>query len=208
MNRRDSIFFVTIKNFITGDNVFVSPELGEVSANRKLVDLEFLINAPMDYQSDEAEVILFIDKHNCERSLSKGKYQVRHHEISDNSRFIAWANRFIRTLHRANAPSLLLLDFNQLIEMLVISNRKRFEFKTFASTEIQSLDFTQLDVACSPIISTYITSEQNININDFRAMLKKTSSKVSDKAMSAVSFVESHKVQGTEVSVFYALAEN
>ena len=57
MNRRDSIFFVTIKNFITGDNVFVSPELGEVSANRKLVDLEFLINAPMDYQSDEAEVI-------------------------------------------------------------------------------------------------------------------------------------------------------
>lgn len=208
MNRRENIFLVTIKNFITGDSIFVSPPLGKISAGGRLVDLEFLINAPMDYQNDEAEVIFFIDKHDCERSLPRGRYQVRHHEISDNKRFTAWANSLTRTLHRANAPSLLLLDFNQLIEMLVISDRKRFEFKTFASTEIQSLDFTQLDIACSPIILTYITSEPNIRFDDFRAMLKNMSSKVSDKAMSAVSFVESHKVQGTEVSVFYALAEN
>src|SRR5699024_7825725 len=79
MNRTKRSFYLSIKNFLTDDSMVVTPLLDNDTAELNPTALQLLVNAPINYKTSDSDVNVFLDKHNFERDLPNGSYQIQHY---------------------------------------------------------------------------------------------------------------------------------
>lgn len=208
-NIRPEYYLIT-KNFLTGNNIFVSPLLNQEDEERKTVGLAFLVNAPADYKNTDSDVVsVFLDKQGFERNLLKNSYQIQCHRPCDNREFNNWAEHAIKILNPTNTSGIISLDFNDLVEMLEASKNQRIVFKTFAASGILDGINTLEELANSPSILAYLASPKDIALQEFQAICDAIiASQTDTKANLHTAYFEWPEALATEVSLLYAKKNN
>lgn len=208
-NIRPEYYLIT-KNFLTGNNIFVSPLLNQEDEERKTVGLAFLVNAPADYKNTNSNVIsVFLDKQGFERDLLNKSYQIQCHEPCDNRAFNNWAERAIKIFNLTNTCGIISLDFNDLVEMLEASKNQRLVFKTFAASRIIDGINTLEELANSRNILAYLTSPKDITLQEFQAICDAIIASQTDKKTNLhTAYFEWPEALVTEVSILYAKKNN
>lgn len=202
-------YYLITKNFLTGNNLFVSPLLNQEGEERKTVGLEFLVAAPADYQNTDPEVIsVFLDKQGVERDLAENNYQIQCHKLCSNKIFNSWAERAIKTFNVTNNSGLISLDFNDLVETLEVTKNHRFVFKTIAASEILEGGNALEGIASTSNTLAYIANAADISLEEFQAIAEAISNQADKKTLLNIAFFNSPEAEVTEVSLLYAQKNN
>ena len=181
------------------------PLPSEEDKGRNNIGLEFLVAAPLDYKNpDPAVVNVFLDKHGCDRVLTKNSYQIQYYEHFDNKNFNHWAERTIKILNLSSASSFVYLGFDDLVEMLEFCKSDNIIFRTFTVAEIIESSFSTASLVSSPYILAYIASKDDLSVDEFRRLCDAISKYTDKSAQFKCAVFIWPELQATEVSLLYA----
>lgn len=197
-------YFVS-KKILTDKFALNDPLPSEEDKGRSNIGLEFLVAAPLDYQKpDPAVVSVFLDKHGCDRVLTKNSYLIQYYEHFDNKSFNHWAERTIKILNLSNTLSFVHLGFNDLIEMLEFCKSDNIVFRAFTVAEIIESSFSTASLVSSPYILAYIASKNDLSVDEFRRLCDAISKYTDKSSQFKCAVFKWPELQATEVSLLYA----
>lgn len=126
---------IFVKNFITDSSKHYHPvnENNCINFERNLVNFEFLIAAPKNYQkiNNKNKYIIFIDRNNFERELPINCFQISYHKSFKMQDFLAWTNQVIKALLNTLKLSSFSFDLLDLLLQLEAEPSKRFRLEEF-----------------------------------------------------------------------------
>lgn len=197
-------YFVS-KKILTDKFALNDPLPSEDDKEKNNIGIEFLVAAPLDYKNpDPAVVNVFLDKHGCDRVLTKNSYQIQYYEHFDNKNFNHWAERTIKILNLSSASSFVYLGFDDLVEMLEFCKSDNIIFRTFTVAEMIESSFFTTSLVSSPCILAYIASKDDLSVDEFRRLCDAISKYTDKSAQFKCAVFKWPELQATEVSLLYA----